>query len=117
MKARVKKIRKAKFMEQQGRCFYCLQPMWEEDGERTARIYGLSALASSRLRSTAEHLVAQQDGGADIVQNIVAACCYCNRTRHRTPNPKPPTAYAKKVRNRLWKGKWHGIRIVPVFTQ
>ena len=113
MGTRVQTIRKAKFIEQQGRCFYCHQPMWEENGEQFAATYGLSKLASSRLRSTAEHLVARQEGGADIVQNIVAACYYCNRIRHTTPNPKPPTAYAKKVRNRLWKGKWHGIRIVP----
>lgn len=114
METRVQNIRKAKFVAQQGRCFYCCQPMWEKNGEQFAMTHGLSMAATHRLRSTAEHLIAQQDGGADTTQNIVAACHFCNRTRHRTPKPKLPIDYAKKVRDQLWKGKWHGIFIVPV---
>lgn len=114
MGTRIQNIRKAKFIEQHGRCFYCNQPMWEDDREQFALAHGLSVTAANVLRSTAEHLVAQQDGGADTCENIVAACRYCNRTRHKTPKPKPPSDYAKKVRKQLTKAKWHGIMLVPI---
>ena len=114
MGTRIQNIRKTKFIEQQGRCFYCNQPMWEEHVEQFALTHGLSKSAASRLRSTAEHLVAQRDGGADSVHNVVAACLFCNGTRHKTPKPKPPTDYAKKVRTQLWKGKWHGVMLIPI---
>lgn len=117
MRICVQNIRKAKFIEQQGRCFYCTQPIWEKHTRQFALRHGLSESAANLLRSTAEHLVAQQDGGPDTPQNIVAACLYCNRTRHKTPKPKPPTEYAKKVRKQLWKGKWHRIVIVPISAQ
>ena len=114
MGTRVQNIRKAKFIQQQGQCFYCSQPMWEEHVEQFALTYGLSKRASSRLRSTAEHLVAQQDGGADTVHNIVAACRFCNGARHKTPKPKAPIDYARKVRKQLCKGKWHGVMLMPI---
>ena len=114
MEACVKTIRKAKFVEQHGRCYYCRQPMWEKNGDQFAVAYGLTASAAHLLRSTAEHLVAQQDGGADTKQNIVAACRFCNWTRHKTSNPKAPIDYRRKVRDRLRKGKWHGFVLTPV---
>ena len=110
----VQKIRKAKFIEQQGQCYYCIQPMWEENGEHFALSHGISASAANSLRSTAEHLVARQDGGTDTHQNIVAACRYCNCTRHKTRNPTTPIDYAQKVRTRLWNGKWHGMKLTQV---
>jgi 5-methylcytosine-specific restriction endonuclease McrA len=114
MGTRVQNIRKAKFIEQQGQCYYCFQPMWEKNGEDFAVMHGLSASQVKRLRSTAEHLVAQQNGGCDTRQNIVAACTYCNRTRHKTRRPKTSTDYAQMVRKKLCKGKWHGIKLMPI---
>lgn len=116
MTSSVKNIRKTKFVEQKGQCHYCCQPMWEKNRKLFAFTHGISKPASNWLRSTAEHLVARQDGGADVSQNIVAACRYCNRTRHTSPKPMPPADYAQKVRKRLWKGKWHGIMIIPVHS-
>jgi len=114
MGTRIQNIRKAKFVEQQGRCAYCCQPMWEEDGAQFACLYGISLSQASLLRSTAEHLTARQECGRDNHQNIVAACSYCNGTRHRTPKPKAPLDFAQKVRKQLKRGKWHGIMILPV---
>ena len=111
---RVQNIRKAKFVMQQGRCAYCCQPMWEDDGEQFAHLHGLSLSKARLLRSTAEHLTARHDCGRDSHQNIVAACSYCNAMRHRTPKPKSPCDFVQKVRRKLIQGKWHGIMIMPI---
>lgn len=111
---RVQNIRKVKFEQQRGHCAYCCQPMWECDPVPFAQKYGLSLPKAKLLRSTAEHLTARQDCGCDTPANIVAACIYCNSKRHQSRQPKPPTEYARKVRRRLQKGKWHGIKIAPI---
>ncbi len=43
------------------------------------------------------------------MHNIVAACWFCNISRHRAKQPLSPYLYGKKVRARLAKGKWHGF--------
>lgn len=113
---RLQNIRKTKFVEQRGQCAYCCQPMWECNPAQFARAHRLSLSRAKLLRSTAEHLIARQDCGRDTHGNIVAACAFCNLKRHQSRNPKPPTDYARKVRRRLQKGKWHGIRIVPILV-
>ena len=58
---------------QGGVCFYCHRPMGRE--------------------VTAEHLRARMDGGSHTLENIVAACRYCNHQRHalfsgQAPDPQ-----------------------------
>lgn len=76
------KLRRQALAAQQGRCFYCESPIWEQNGKLFARRYGLPQRAARYLRCTAEHLVARQDHGSDVRQNIVAACSWCNHQRH-----------------------------------
>ena len=89
--------------------------MWEDDSARFARLHAISVSKAKLLRSTAEHLTARQEGGRDSSQNIVAACLYCNGKQHLTKQPKSSAGYTLKVRRRLTEGKWHGIKLVPIF--
>ena len=107
----ISRIRVRKYAEQGGLCHYCRQPMWEAEPDRFAQINGLSKRRVEWLRSTAEHLRAQSDGGGDHADNIVAACAYCNWHRHRSSKPLAPEAYGERVRLRLVKGKWHGLSL------
>jgi hypothetical protein len=75
--------RRKAFLEQSGRCFYCSAEMWLTHPERFASRHGLSEREAWRFKCTAEHLVARCDGGSDSQTNIVAACRFCNATRHQ----------------------------------
>lgn len=86
--------------------------MWEDHGAHFARPHAISLSEANLLRFTAENLTASQESGRGSTNNIVAACFCCNRTRHRKSQPKSPADYALKVRERLNKGKWHGITLV-----
>ncbi|WP_368411039.1 MULTISPECIES: HNH endonuclease [Rhizobium] len=83
--------------------------MWESDPEVFKTRYSLSSRAVRHFRCTAEHLKARSDGGRDIEENIVAACHYCNRTRHRTKRPKDAVSYASFVRSRIGEGRWRPV--------
>ena len=93
-------------MQQGFRCYYCQSPIWEHDPDTFCRRFGITAGQVPFFRSTAEHLLARQDGGTDAASNLVAACHFCNGHRHRTPNPKPPERYLHHVRRRMARGKW-----------
>jgi hypothetical protein len=81
--------------------------MWLDDpSEFTAR-YGIREKQAKRFACTAEHLLARQDGGKDVQGNIIAACHFCNSTRHRALTPLPPEKYRARVMKRMWRGKWH----------
>lgn len=95
------------FARQQGRCFYCQFPMWLAQPDEFASSLGITKADASRFQCTAEHLVARQDGGGNSSKNIVAACRFCNNTRHKIPSAPNPTAYRARVSERLTKGKWH----------
>ena len=101
------KHRLAAFKRQNGCCYYCGFPMWLKQPTELAARVKISEGEASRLRCTAEHLLAQQDGGPNTGANIVAACQFCNWTRHRIPTQPEPTRYRKHVRQRLQAGKWH----------
>jgi 5-methylcytosine-specific restriction endonuclease McrA len=105
----IAKIRKTKFLLQNGECYYCCQPMWRRDIEKFANQHRLTAKTARLFQATAEHLIARSDGGADMFGNIVAACWFCNTQRHRTIRPLSPDIFARKVRSRLRRGKWHGF--------
>ncbi|MCB1616206.1 MAG: HNH endonuclease [Pseudomonadales bacterium] len=84
--------------------------MWVDGAvESFARQYRLTTRQASLLQCTAEHLQARQDGGEDTADNIVAACAYCNRKRHKRPVPLPPQGYRHHVLKRVRKGKWHQV--------
>lgn len=88
------------------RCFYCGLPMWAaRPGDFAAR-YRLTKRQAMSLQCTAEHLLAQCDGGTDAAANIVAACVYCNRKRHARRVAPDPLSYRDLVRRRIRHGHW-----------
>ena len=99
--------RRNAFLAQSGRCFYCSAEMWLTHPERFASRYGLSEREAWRFKCTAEHLIARRDGGSDTQENIVAACKFCNSTRHQIRCAPEPTTYVQHVRRRLRAGRWH----------
>lgn len=105
MAGSLKKIRKNKMREQQGRCHYCGLPMWDDDHELNAG-GGRGRRPPAELRCTAEHLQPRSEGGTDVDANIVAACCYCNQARHKRKRPRTPEAHRDHIRRRMAKGKW-----------
>ncbi len=107
----LKIFRRKAFTQQFGRCFYCKLPMWEEDSERFAEEHGLRLGLSKHLKCTAEHVQARQDGGTICVNNIVAACAWCNTRRHLGRHLKAPSSecYQSAVRHLMGTGKWHPV--------
>lgn len=95
MPSNIQRFRMAAFVRQQGRCYYCDAPMWIA-----------SSCGSRHLQCTAEHLVARCDGGHNRAENIVAACAYCNHTRHKRKRPQDAHAYRLHVQNRIRLGRW-----------
>ena len=95
------------FKRQKGRSYYCGTPMWLENSDEFAVCYGITEKQAKRFRCTAEHLIARKDGGTNAMQNIVAACSFCNLTRHRASNALSPKKYRKRVVDRLRCQKWH----------
>ena len=106
-----RQLRRQAFKNQNCRCFYCDFPMWEENQAQFACGNGIPARLTKHLQCTAEHLVAQQDNGRDTVENIVAACLWCNHRRHkgRQHNAPDPTAYKSRVSSLVAQGKWHPV--------
>lgn len=108
---KLQRLRRQAFIEQQGCCFYCGCPVWEDDGHTFAKIHGLAVRLCQHLRCTAEHLLARKDNGKDVCRNIVAACLWCNRERHRGRyNHAPePAVYKVWVRMQVAQAKWHPV--------
>ena len=111
MPSSLAKHRRAAFARQNGRCHYCGFPMWLEDPSELSAPFGLSDHESARLQCTAEHLVARQDGGGDGADNIVAACLFCNATRHRLSPSPDATKYRHHVQRQLDTSGWHRKRL------
>ena len=95
------------FMRQKGRCYYCNYPMWLGTPDAFAARFSISKSAALQFQCTAEHLLARKDGGKDSPENIVAACKYCNKTRHYAKSPSEPIKHRMRVIRRLGLGKWH----------
>ena len=115
---KLQRLRTEAFHAQKGRCCYCGLPMWNASPDEL-KPWGLRARTVAPLRCTAEHLIAQQDGGKDVAGNIAAACWLCNQRRHKRKSPPPPDAYRAFVQKRVAKGKWHCnvfsyLRLVPI---
>lgn len=99
--------RRKAYLRQSCRCCYCDFPIWERDPEPFIRLFGVTRAEAGRLKCTAEHLKAQQDGGTHVESNIAAACRFCNTTRHKAREPLAPQAYRAKVQRRVAVGRWH----------
>lgn len=111
MANKLKKLRRQAFRDQQGRCFYCSQPVWEEDVGAYIKAHGIRKNLTRHVRCTAEHLCARQDKGLDVRGNIVAACLWCNAQRHHgRPGLAPtPEKHQTRVRALVAQGKWHPV--------
>ncbi|RUM95274.1 hypothetical protein EET67_24170 [Pseudaminobacter arsenicus] len=107
---RLVEIRTARASEQGGRCFYCGFPMWSANG-LGARGLQKGKWIPANLQCTAEHLLPRSDGGQDGRENVVAACRFCNQTRHRRGKVLPPNQYREHVQGRVRSGKWHSAAV------
>ncbi|MEA9475875.1 HNH endonuclease [Xanthomonas campestris pv. campestris] len=68
---------------------------------------GLRPRSARPYQCTAEHLVAQQDGGKGVAGNVVAAHARCNQGRHKRLGQAPsPDAFRTLVMRRVARGKW-----------
>ena len=95
------RFRNDAFQRQGGSCYYCNFRMWTVGGDNFPPRY------LRRLQCTAEHLVPLSQGGLTNATNIVAACLYCNRTRHKAKRPLDFATFKARVQRRLSSGKWH----------
>lgn len=95
------------FKSQNGKCFYCQIPMWLTNVTDQFFRSRISAKAMSHIRCTAEHVKALSDGGSDANDNLVAACRFCNETRHRRARPLSSSEFREFVMSRVRRGKWH----------
>ena len=103
------KARQSAFERQGQCCFYCKQPMWINNPADFSRYFNLKESQITPLKCTAEHLHAWKDGGSNSKENIVAACLYCNKMRHRRNREMDPLIYQDFVQRRLSARRWHGI--------
>jgi hypothetical protein len=110
MASKLQKLRHQAFRDQEGRCFYCSQPLWEKDVDTFAKTHGIRKSVCKHLQCTAEHLRARQDKGPDTRGNIAAACLWCNVQRHRGPGQAPEAKiHQASVRALVAQGKWHPV--------
>jgi hypothetical protein len=111
MSSKLRQLRQQAFEKQKYRCHYCKYPMWITDCEYFSRIYGVRPTLAKHLKCTAEHLVARQDGGQDTTRNVVAACLWCNKNRHKGGVHKAPDAvtYGSQVSRLVSMGRWHPL--------
>ena len=99
--------RLAALKKQSGRCYYCQAPMWIGKPNGFAKKHSISLKQASRFQCTGEHLIARQDGGKDNRKNIVAACKFCNQSRHRRKKAPNAGEFKMHVSQRLARRKWH----------
>lgn len=99
-------LRQRAFIRQSGLCYYCGRRMWERDPHEFMMKFQLSGTAAALLACTAEHLQPKSVGGKASASNIVAACRFCNQTRHRARNVLPPFRYRVYVQTRIRRGAW-----------
>lgn len=99
-------LRHKAFITQSSRCFYCNALMWETDSTDFISKYNTPPNLTQKLQCTAEHLHPRNEGGRDVANNIVAACFFCNTTRHKAKKPLAPSLYFKRVQTRIAHGHW-----------
>lgn len=92
-------------------------PMRDARPEKFTAHYGIAAGLAKRFRCTAEHVEARRDGGKDVAPNIVAACLFCNATRHKPKHPVEAAKHASVLRSRMAKGRGHPPQVQAAFAQ
>ncbi|SFD16161.1 HNH endonuclease [Pragia fontium] len=100
MPSKYVKLRVKAAIKQSFRCYYCNTVMWEYSISQPSKMNRLQ-------QCTAEHLIPKSKKGRDIASNIVAACQFCNHTRHKAKKILPPDKYKEKVQRRIKQGKWY----------
>lgn len=105
------KPRAVAFDRQNGRCFYCGQPMCQGDIQQFTQAHRISAKQAKWLQCTGEHLTPHKNGGGVSSSNIVAACYWCNSKRHARSTDLSPEKYRLMVAKLMAKGGWHPARI------
>lgn len=105
------RVRNRQMKAQNGRCYYCDQPIWLQDINRFCAHYDLSKEHALAFKCTAEHLIARTDGGPDTDDNIVAACHYCHQVRHEEVEALTPDKYINLARTEIKAGRWHGLQL------
>jgi hypothetical protein len=113
----LRKLRRQAAQKQTWLCFYCRLPTWDAGPTEFLGQYAISPGLAKRFQCTAEHLEAKCDGGKDVQINIVAACIFCNATRHKAKNPLNATKHAAVVRLRMAKGKWHPPQVMEALAK
>tara|TARA_R110002049_G_scaffold189793_3_gene358424 strand:+ start:3393 stop:3740 length:348 start_codon:yes stop_codon:yes gene_type:complete len=103
----LKSPRLSAYNKQKGHCFYCGHPMWLDNPSDFSAEHKISLKQASKFQCTGEHLMAFQDGGSSSQKNIVAACIFCNQTRHKRKNAPSPIIYKALVQKRVRQGKWN----------
>lgn len=98
--------RHAATVQQAFRCYYCQVPIWERDPSNFVAEHRISRKQAALVRSTAEHLKPLSEGGPNSRANVVAACLYCNTTRHKARRPLAPEVYRERVLQRVASGRW-----------
>lgn len=85
--------------------------MWEGDLTEFCQSHGLSLRQAKYLQCTAEHLLAQQDGGKNSPENIAAACQWCTQRRHlgRRNKAPDPLQYKQRIQQLINRGHWHPL--------
>src|ERR1700743_1504584 len=96
---RLIRLRDRARVRQNGVCYYCQRPMWVANRSEFARIHGLSDRAARQFQCSAEHLVPISQGGGNTSANVVAACVFCNRTRHKAGKIRTEQEFVDYVRN------------------
>lgn len=99
-------LRHAAAKRQQRRCYYCDGPMWIGTPHAFMREHDLAEDRSALFQCTAEHLTPFSEGGASNARNIVAACRYCNQSRHQRFAALSVVQYRAHVRDQIAKGAW-----------
>lgn len=120
---RLRRAREAAYKSQSGRCFYCRLPMLRWGCPQARKIkenfcdrHGLTYAQAKRLRLSAEHLVRRQDGGGHSRENIVAACVYCNQSRHRAGADPTPKEFKSHVREQMMVDEWHRFKCTHMLS-
>jgi len=103
----LKKVRTNAYNHQNEKCYYCGHSMWNSSLNSFAKSHSISTKQAQYFQCTGEHLVPHSEGGNAKRRNIVAACLFCNRTRHKVKNALSAVLYKQKVKNRVKKGAWN----------
>ncbi|AXQ30396.1 restriction endonuclease [Solimonas sp. K1W22B-7] len=101
------RFRDAAFHAQNKRCFYCEFPMWSADPSAFSTKLRKRFKVILRFQCTAEHLDPVSAGGPTTSSNIVAACKFCNQTRHKMGTVLKPEDYRRYVRQKVAARRWH----------